>query len=170
MRPLCTSRLIGEPLTLEALKGNLGAAHVIHPKPFAGVLAEIKLGGIAVQVFGADVLVNSDHPALPPGTGWKDSDSPKIGAEYTISGFTISPDGVPTCFFRELHRGPSALRQFGRDVGYGLWRFRPVALKGIEIFRQIASDVTVGKKASLERDAIEKQSAGNDITLTNEVK
>src|SRR5664280_879410 len=60
-RFLCTSRLIGEPLTLEALKSNLGAAHVIHPKPFAGVLAEIKLGNIPLQMLAFDMLVHADY-------------------------------------------------------------------------------------------------------------
>jgi len=45
---LSINRLIGEPLTLHALKGSVGTAHVVKAHLFAGILAEIKLSGIAV--------------------------------------------------------------------------------------------------------------------------
>ena len=43
-----TNRSIGEPLTLGALKGNRGTAHIINSQLGAGVLAKIKLGKITV--------------------------------------------------------------------------------------------------------------------------
>lgn len=63
-RFLCTSRLIGEPLTLHALQGSVGTAHIIKAHFLTSVLSKIELSGIPVQVFGADMLVGADHAAL----------------------------------------------------------------------------------------------------------
>ena len=61
--PLRTSRFIGEPLALDALKGDLGTAHVINSKTLAIAIAEIELCQIAVQMGFADVVINADDPA-----------------------------------------------------------------------------------------------------------
>lgn len=56
--------LIRQPLAFASLHGQCGALHIINAKPRAGVLPEIKLGQIAVKVFGIDVLINADQAAL----------------------------------------------------------------------------------------------------------
>jgi len=59
-----TSRFIGEPLTLHALQGNVGTAHVINADLLSVGVSEIKLRQITVQMGLADIVINARDAAL----------------------------------------------------------------------------------------------------------
>src|SRR6185437_11609623 len=62
---LCsTSGAICQPFPLHAPQGNVGALHIVDPKPLAGVLAEVEFGHVAVKMLAFNVLIGADHAAL----------------------------------------------------------------------------------------------------------
>lgn len=58
----------------------------------------------------------------------------------------------PACRVVELHRNtqhPTKLDDITRDVAFAQIVFRPLQTKAIDLFRQIARDVTEGKKVKI---------------------
>src|SRR3954451_16265857 len=64
LSPCATSRFVGQPATLRALKGKRRTLHVINPELRAVAVAEVEFRQVAMQVRFADVLVYSVHAAL----------------------------------------------------------------------------------------------------------
>lgn len=58
------SCFVSEPAALCAFERQRRALLIVDAKPFAIVLAEIKLGEIAVKVLAIDMLVDADQAAL----------------------------------------------------------------------------------------------------------
>lgn len=56
---------------------------------------------------------------------WEPGAQPVEGALYTVEDVFDGLDG-PTIDLREIKRGPLALMFWGRRVGYGVDRFRPI--------------------------------------------
>jgi len=61
------SCLVRKTLSGEAFEGKIGALFVVDAQLGAGILAEIELGQIAIQMFDINVLVNTDKASLQDG-------------------------------------------------------------------------------------------------------
>lgn len=69
--------------------------------------------------------------SAPAGCSWVEDDSPVVGQQYTIVRAFIGALGNPSVHLMEIERGPRARRLFGDNIGYGLFRFRPlVSIEG----------------------------------------
>jgi hypothetical protein len=55
------SRFINQPLSFDALQGEISSRQIVNAKLLAIGIAEIEFGKIAVKVLLAAMLVNSDH-------------------------------------------------------------------------------------------------------------
>lgn len=57
---------------------------------------------------------------------WFDGEAVISGAVYTITRALIDSDGDAILHLAEVERHEDSRRLWGKDVGYGIWRFRPV--------------------------------------------
>ena len=58
------SRSISQPFTDNASQRAFGAGFIVHAKGDTRIVAEIKLGKVAVKVLFRTVLINAFHAAL----------------------------------------------------------------------------------------------------------
>lgn len=73
-----------------------------------------------------------------PGKRWYGGEKPVLGCIYTVTRlYTLM--GEPALWLAEIARGPVAIAEHGPDVGYSVWRFRPVKTTSIEVFQQMLS-------------------------------
>ena len=58
------SRSVGKALPDDALQCPIGAREIVHAERLAGIVSEIELGEVAVQMLLGAVLIDANHPAL----------------------------------------------------------------------------------------------------------
>jgi len=70
--------------------------------------------------------------AARPFRSWGQTESLSEGRVYTVRA-AFMRKGTPTLWLDEVERDARARVQWGDDVGYGAWRFRPVVERKTDI-------------------------------------
>ena len=88
------------------------------------------------------VCVDPDSPSVSGRCMWE-NDAPVRGQIYTVRRCFVDFTDTIVVWLEEIERGPMARAEWGDDIGYAAWRFRPLVSRptDISIFHEILDDV-----------------------------
>lgn len=86
---------------------------------------------VGQKVVCVDDGIKPDWPAYLRNAEWR-GDAPVVGQVYTIIRIIASNDG-DVLHLAEIRRSDTARLEWGYDVGYGAWRFRPIVERKTDI-------------------------------------